>query len=346
MRRNNVVLSFQIAFTFIGAIIGAGFASGQEIVSFFVVFGNKGILGTIVTGILLAVLGGMIVTVVSKKGITNYKEYINFLFSPKIGRIFDVLLFIFLCCGLIVMLVASGSLSAKMWRIPDWIGFLVAVSIIYIGLLTGEEGLLWLNTALVPGMIIFALFVAGHAIFENSEAGYIAIAHNSLIVDNWLLSSVLYVAYNLVLGMVILSSLGKKPAAANITGAILGGLFLGVLAAFICQALLIQGEKIMGEEIPMLVLAAKIAPCAVWIYSFVLWAAIITTALSNGFGMLKRLQSRTNVPRALLPLLILLPSLPFMKWSLSSAVGIIYPILGYSGLIIIIAIIYKTIRLI
>lgn len=345
MRPNIVVLSFQIAFTFIGAIIGAGFASGQEIVSFFVVFGNKGILGTIVTGILLAVLGSMIVAVVSKKGMRNYKEYINFLFSPKLGKVFDVLLFIFLCCGLIVMLVASGSLSMKMWGVPDWVGFLVTASIIYIGLLTGEEGLLWLNTALVPGMILFALFVAGYAIFENNEAGHIAIAHNSLILENWLLSSVLYVAYNLVLGMVILSSLGKKPAAANIIGTILGGLFLGVLAAFICQALLMQGEKIMGEEIPMLALAARIGPWAVWIYSFVLWAAILTTALSNGFGMLRRLQARFNIPKPLLSLLILLPSLPFMNWSLSSAVGIIYPLLGYSGLIFIAAIIFRTIRL-
>jgi uncharacterized membrane protein YkvI len=107
-----------------------------------------------------------------------------------------------------------------------------------------------------------------------------------------------------------------------------------------------QGEKIMGEEIPMLVLAVKIAPWAAWVYSFVLWAAILTTALSNGFGMLRRLQARLKMPRPVLAALILLPSIPFINWPLSSAVGIIYPLLGYSGLIFIIAIIYKTIRLI
>lgn len=40
---------------YLGAVIGAGFASGQEIVQFFVVYGGSGIKGCILAGTFFAV---------------------------------------------------------------------------------------------------------------------------------------------------------------------------------------------------------------------------------------------------------------------------------------------------
>ena len=47
---------FVIVFTIIGALIGAGFASGQELYSFFYIYGIKGIYGIIVTSFLITIL--------------------------------------------------------------------------------------------------------------------------------------------------------------------------------------------------------------------------------------------------------------------------------------------------
>ena len=44
---------FSIVLVIIGALIGAGFASGQEIYSFFYSYGVIGIIGIIVTGLLI-----------------------------------------------------------------------------------------------------------------------------------------------------------------------------------------------------------------------------------------------------------------------------------------------------
>lgn len=345
MRPNFVLSSCQIAFTYLGAIIGAGFATGQEIVNFFAAFGPKGIIAAIISGMLFAILGCMVVSVVSGGKMKNYKEYINFLFTPKIAWIFDALLFMFLCCGLTVMLVASSSLCTKMLDMPAWAGFLFTAGLLYISLLMGEEGLLWLNTALVPGIILLVLFIAAHTVCENPGAVQTALGNKNLLLDNWLLSSVLYTAYNLVLGMVVLSSLGGRSLAASLVGTASGGIVLGLLAAFICKAVLISGQTINSEEIPMLSLAARISPGVVRMYFFVLWAAILTTALSNGFGLVKRIHAKLAMPRPVLVFLIFLPCLPFINWSLSGAIGIIYPLLGYIGLIFITAIIYKTLRL-
>ncbi|PKM87373.1 MAG: hypothetical protein CVU87_09735 [Firmicutes bacterium HGW-Firmicutes-12] len=343
MRGNSVIVIFQFAFTFVGTVIGAGFASGQEIVRFFVIFGKKGVLGTITAGVMFAILGAMIVKAVSEENIVDYKQYIHYLFNGRFLGFFDVLLAIFLSCGLVVMLVASGSLFTNILSVPSWVGFYVTGIFVYLTLLMGEEGILWLNTALVPGIVILILIVGGCASLGINETSGIILKEKEIITNSWFFSSLLYVAYNLVLGMVVVASLGGKPADVNLYGIILGGIFLGLMATVICYALLIQGSEIIGEEIPMLVLAGKVSTIALWIYSFVLWAAILTSAVGNGFGLIKRLQSRFAWPKPLLALLVLLPSLPFVGWQLSSAVGTIYPLLGYSGLIFLAAIIYKFI---
>ena len=49
--------SFQMGGAFIGVIVGAGFASGQEVLQFFTSFGMLGILGTVIATALFAFLG-------------------------------------------------------------------------------------------------------------------------------------------------------------------------------------------------------------------------------------------------------------------------------------------------
>lgn len=52
--------SIIVAFAFVGVVVGAGFATGQEIFQFFTSHGAYSISGIIVTGLLIT-LGGMIV---------------------------------------------------------------------------------------------------------------------------------------------------------------------------------------------------------------------------------------------------------------------------------------------
>ncbi len=49
-----------VAFAFVGVVVGAGFATGQEIFQFFTSHGAYSISGIIVTGLLIT-LGGMVV---------------------------------------------------------------------------------------------------------------------------------------------------------------------------------------------------------------------------------------------------------------------------------------------
>ncbi|MCR4440588.1 MAG: hypothetical protein QHH10_00625 [Peptococcaceae bacterium] len=334
-------LSWQVAFTYVGTVIGAGFASGQEIRVFFASFGLKGLLGTVVAGVLFAVLGERILHAAGEKSMENYEQYTIYLFGNRLGKIFNGIIDIFLVCGLSVMLVASSSLCAELLALPEWVGFAGTVLFLYVSLLMDVEGILWLNTLLVPGIIIMSTGIAAASIFYPGQASAQESFRGGLAGGHWLFASILYVSYNLVLGAVILSSLGRKVGKEGSKGTILAGMILGLLAAVICCAFFVQGEYVYRAEIPMLTLAASIHPAAGWSYSLILWTAIFTSALSNGFGLMKRLAGRLSWPRPVLALFIFLPTFAFIGWPLSRVVAFVYPLLGYFGLLFIAAVIIK-----
>ena len=66
-----------IVLVIIGALIGAGFASGQEIYSFFYTYGEKGIIGIIVTSTLTSVLIYKTLKMVCQNEITTYNEFLG-----------------------------------------------------------------------------------------------------------------------------------------------------------------------------------------------------------------------------------------------------------------------------
>lgn len=61
----------RIVMLYVGTVIGAGFASGQEILQFFIDYGYKGILGNVLAGILFIYLGFVVIYISSK---LNAKE--------------------------------------------------------------------------------------------------------------------------------------------------------------------------------------------------------------------------------------------------------------------------------
>ena len=67
----------KIVFVIIGTLIGAGFASGQEIYSFFYVYGKKGIIGLILSALIMSVVIYKVLKIIKKKEIKSYKEFLE-----------------------------------------------------------------------------------------------------------------------------------------------------------------------------------------------------------------------------------------------------------------------------
>jgi len=67
----------------IGSLIGAGFASGQEINSFFYKYGIIGILGILISVFLISLIIYKVFFIIKKENINSYKEFLEIIFENK-----------------------------------------------------------------------------------------------------------------------------------------------------------------------------------------------------------------------------------------------------------------------
>ena len=61
-------------FVIIGTIIGAGFASGQEIYSFFNIYGENGLIGILLSCVIIGIVIYKVLTLSNEKSISTYQE--------------------------------------------------------------------------------------------------------------------------------------------------------------------------------------------------------------------------------------------------------------------------------
>src|SRR5690625_4297384 len=115
---------FTIASAFIGVIVGAGFASGQEILLYFTSYGYVGLVGILVATILFAYLGMSIIQIGSLLKTQSHKEAIYMMGGPWLGLIIDVVMTLALFGVGVVMIAGAGSLVEQQWDMPFYIGSL------------------------------------------------------------------------------------------------------------------------------------------------------------------------------------------------------------------------------
>ncbi|MEN6462434.1 MAG: hypothetical protein ABFC94_13850 [Syntrophomonas sp.] len=332
---------------YLGAVVGAGFASGQEIVQFFVNYGNSGMKGALLAALLFAGCGGMLLYMAHSRKVSNYQDILRHLLGEKTGKVVDVFLAVFLFLGISTMLSASGAIFYEHLYLPKGLGVFLAYIVIVVLLAAGKKGLIFSYNLLVPVKLLLLIMITGYAAFffdVSQPEAYVAFL-NPYESNNWLLASLLYVAYNFSLAMVVLTEYQSvtTPRGA-IPGAVWGGLVLGVLVVIYYLALNRFMPMVTHYEVPMLYIAGNISLSTKWVYTVVLWVGILTTALANAYGFSQRIASLSGLNYSFCLILCMTLALPLSMQSFSVLVNRVYPVFGALGLVILAALIYKAVK--
>ncbi|MDS1029845.1 hypothetical protein RDV78_04915 [Bacillota bacterium LX-D] len=335
--------SFGIASCYIGAVIGAGFASGQEILQFFIQFGRPGLWGIIFAAILFSILGSFILAYNFKCKINSYDQFLNHSLGLFWGKFADVLLSFVLFAGLVVMLACSTAALKQQFAMPLLPSLLITYMVILVTVAAGEKGVIVFNSIVIPVLILITVLVSLGSI-QSSNSAQQFIAHKlTLAGGNWLLASILYVSYNIILGAVMLTSLSIS-SQKDIWGGFLGGIGLGIIAFLIGLALFHNFNEVENIEIPMLYLAQKTSPILNYFYAAVLWLEIITTAVANIFALVQRMIQKFRGSTLGWTLFFLLAASILTPYGFVHLITAIYPVLGYLGLFISSAVVFALLK--
>lgn len=332
----------KIASIYVGTVIGAGFASGREIIEFFGVYGLKGIVGIIVSGLLFSVLGSLLLIKIYNNRISDFNQLAALVFGRRLGFIIDTLIAFSLYTGFSVMVSGSGAIFMEELGISINIGVLIMVICCFLVFLFSLEGLSFINTVLVPLLILGIVFTS---LYLNIREGYNfsnVLGVNLTKKGNFLTSSMLYFGSNSLIVLVVFSSLLPmidSRRTAILAGAV-GGAILCMLGLSILTAMLIYYNEVCYLEIPMIKICSYIGENYRKLYSVILWIAMYTTALANGFGFMNRIsKERYKIPIIALFCII---AIPLAKVGFSNLIGIIYPIFGVIGFIMMVGVLVKS----
>jgi uncharacterized membrane protein YkvI len=330
-----------IAAAYTGTLFGAGFVSGQEILRFFASWGGVGVVGALLAGAGFAVIGIIVMMNARRLETSDYERII----SPVGGllpKIVAVLMSVWLFGIITVMLAAAGTLFHALTGLPALIGAAVLTCCVIFVHLLGTAGFSRTFSFVVPAMIVAGFGTAAAGAFTGRDAAFAAgVAQSFTVAPHWLVSTALYISYNILGTIGVLAPLARGVARDRDVklGAILGGGIPGLFAALLCMAMLKNQSAAFSNDMPMFAIAKEMSPALGWIYAAALFLGIFTAAAGISFSLLSRLQSY-KLPgilgkRVFVVPAVCLAALLGSSLGFASLVGTVYPAYGWLGFAVI-----------
>ena len=286
-----------VSYSIIAAIIGAGFASGQEMLLYFVCFKKYGAIGIIVTAAAFTFFVYTVLNTCLKRSYHEYDMFLSIFTHTAIKRIIKIVTLVFSFAVYGAMISAAGEMLYDTFAIPRAVSTLICACFATILLYVCNNRIFTLNAVLGIVLVILIIF---SSLYMLSYREYHTFSPQLPLS---LSSALIYSGYNLVSLTPVLVILSKKlktqSQAAGV--AICVGIVSLVIMSMIFYLISIYWGKIPLGEIPMLTLARRQNSAFAAIYTFVLGSAILTTLISSGGSLCDSLRIKGKlIPISLL----------------------------------------------
>ncbi|MGM0851780.1 MAG: YkvI family membrane protein [Bacillota bacterium] len=329
--------SFQIAAVYVGTVIGAGFATGREIVEFFTRFGFVGFIAILLSGYLFITMGTKIMLKSHDIKAKSFEEFNEYLFGKWFSKVMNIVMMIMLIGVSAVMLSGAGAVFQEQLLLPKQLGILLTIGLGFITMMVGIKGLFAVNTLVVPLMIVFNLLLMVYSVRNAAFLdAFLMIPHAE---DGWksVVAPFSYVAFNLAMAQAVLVPVaGEVKDRETIKyGGYLGGFFL-TLILISSHITLVMIPNVTQYQIPMAVVMKSFVAGFYLVYIIIIYGEIFTSVIGGVFGLEKQLTNywKGSSLMTFTGIFLVIYSLSFFEYS--ELLSYLYPLFGYMSLLFII----------
>lgn len=331
---HTILRIIQISFTYIGTVVGAGFASGQEIVQFYTRYGNWAFFTIALATGLFIWLGTKMMLLAAHIGANSYEDVNRHLFGKKLGAMISQFMLIVLIGVTAVMLAGAGTIWQQQLHFSYQFSLVVTMVACYILLQKGMQAIMTVNTIVVPIMLAFTALMVMTIVQAYEANQWLQLSTE----QSWLkimVSPFLYSAFNLAMAQTVLVPLGTTIMNRRIIvwGSTIGGIGIGVLLIAGHIALATQMPDIENHTIPMSTIAKLLGGHVQWIYISLIFAEIFTTLMANIYGISLQLQKQFKMPMNKIALIILTVSYILSQAGFADLLATLYPLFGFISLV-------------
>jgi len=335
---------------FIGIIVGAGFASGQEILQYFTSFGHMGTVAAIVSTILFAYLGMTLTKIGSRLQALSHKDAIYTISGRWLGIIVDAIL-VFTLFGVgVVMVAGAGSLLNQQFDFPIFVGSLIMIILVMLTMLLQVNKVVGVIGSITPFLILAVIAAAIYSIstmdMSFNELNPIALEQDNSF-PNWFVAALNYASFNIAVGagMSIVMGAAEKDERIAALGGLVGGLGIGVLIILSHLAIFSKVDIVAAYDMPLLKIVDDIGPGLGIVFSLVLFGMIFNTAVSMFYGFVARFFEPETKRFVVATVITGVVGFIASFVGFTDLVAKFYSTIGYLGLFLILALIYAPFKL-
>ncbi|WP_379134646.1 hypothetical protein [Paenibacillus sp. sgz500958] len=328
------IRTLQIAFTYIGTIVGAGFATGQEILQFFTQYGRWAVLTILLSTILFIWLGTKMMLVAHRIEADSYEDFNRHLFGENAGRVISLFTLVILIGVNSIMLAGAGAIFEEHLGLHFQTGLLLTLAGAYLLLKRGISGILQMNSIVVPLMLTLSLIIVFNTLHLPQAGRFLLLDTERSLFRTWM-SPLLYTAFNLGMAQAVLVPLARQTrnVKALKLGGILGGIGIGFMLLTAHFAMSAQMPGILQFEIPMGSIAFQLGTVVQTVYLLLIFLEIFSTFVADIYGVTMQVKQHLPIAPALITPLVMLICYALSQFGFSSLLSLFYPIFGGLSLV-------------
>lgn len=339
-QKTNYKNVLRIMGAYVAWVMGSGFATGQEILQFFTSYGYKSFILVAINLVGFIIIGPTILEAGQKhRDDENFSQF-KYFCGNNVGLFYDWFVPISMFAGMVILISGAGATLQEYYGLNHYVGALAMAVLAFVAYVAGFQRFVKVVSFIGPTIIAFTVIVGLITVFRDfdglamvNEAQQVMEARQP--VRFWWLSGLLYIAYNLTGGSMYYTALGASTSSRKeaVYGATLGTCALMVAILLMNSAMLTDIGVAGTLGIPTLYLAKKISFVLGAVFSITLICGIFSACSAMLWTVSERFVEQGSKKSYIFAACIavgafLLGLLPFAE-----LIGMIYPYLGYIGLI-------------
>lgn len=336
----------KVASIYITTVIGAGFASGQEIARFFSSYYRGGFYGILMAGILFATIGWLVLDKVYTGRIKNYEEFLFPTVGGFFGKIIEIVVTVFMFSVYSIMIAGLGSILSTKINMSLLSGVIIMSAICMLIILTDIKGVIAVSTLTTPVLVLGMVFVGLYIIIFKDISVFNYMGGISKVTNNWFFSALIYVSYNSIISIVIMCNMLPylKTRRTGVAGGIIGGLVLCAIALILNTTIHLFYHDVTSVDFPILSILEKYNVIVRYFYTFILWLAMFTSATTSGYCFVDRFQSKIKIDKRILGPLACIAGIPVASFGFTKLIGTLYTLFGYVGLFLVLTVLIQEVK--
>ena len=333
----------QLAVSYVGVFLGAGFVSGQELWQFFACFGSIGLLGFLGTASIFFYIFYSCFRLIRATDQTGAGKLLTCGNIPWLQAAVDMMLAFFNFGVAVIMTAGASTLIQQLTGLPVIVAGIIFTIAVLLVALVGLQGLVATFSILVPVTTACAVLLGLIVLVQSGFQFAPATGSVSPMVPNWWAGFITYGAYNIFGTISILIPFSRVlPDDKALRRGLGGGSVILIALAWSIIAALVAAPAAGANELPMSSLAAGLHPALEVCYGILMGLGMFSCALSCSVGICGQVELRwKKLDQYRKPFIVVIYASAFFLSLLGfgNLIGVIYPFFGYASIPLLISLV-------